>query len=286
MISTTSCIFNRRQGSTADRERVMTTLQSKCEFKAIAVPTIESIRTSPLVEELRVSWPQMLGHQLPQLPSFDDFWEELRLVFDWLFGRAAPVALPVAPAREAIDTSWQLPAMASSWRGLGVSAPLEVIRFAAANRLRVELDYEKESGERTQPIIEPYSLRRTREGNLLLYGVRSDNGEDRSYRVDRILGASATTKSFHPRYVVELTAVGPVEAPPTASRSESASTFRAPAVTRARKAASGGPVHVFRCTVCGKTFRRSTYDAVLNSHKNKQGQPCFGRFGSHVRTEY
>ena len=77
------------------------------------------------------------------------------------------------------DTSWRMPAMARSWRSLGIGAPMEVIRFAAANRLCVQLDYRKESGERTQPVIEPYSLRRTREGAYLLYGVKSDTGKDR-----------------------------------------------------------------------------------------------------------
>jgi predicted DNA-binding transcriptional regulator YafY len=92
----------------------------------------------------------------------------------------------------------------------GVTAPLEVIRFAAANRLCVELDYRKENGQRTRPLIEPYSLRRTRDGNFLLYGVKADTGEDRSYRVDRISGATASRRSFSPRYLVELTSTGPI----------------------------------------------------------------------------
>jgi hypothetical protein len=37
--------------------------------------------------------------------------------------------------------------------------------------------------------------------------------------------------------------------------------------------------HTFACAVCGKTFKRSAYDATLNPHKNKQGWPCAGRIG-------
>jgi predicted DNA-binding transcriptional regulator YafY len=55
---------------------------------------------------------------------------------------------------------------------------------------------QRKSGERTQPVIEPYSLRRTRDGAYLLYGVKADTGEDRSYRVDRIAGATVTQRSL------------------------------------------------------------------------------------------
>jgi hypothetical protein len=48
-------------------------------------------------------------------------------------------------------------------------------------------------------------LRQTAEGNFVLHAIRSDSGEHRSYRVDRIQGATVTTQSFVPRYVVELT---------------------------------------------------------------------------------
>jgi hypothetical protein len=52
------------------------------------------------------------------------------------------------------------------------------------------------------------------------------------------------------------------------------------------RVASTGPVHVFRCPVCGKTFRKKTYDATLNKHKGKNGYDCFGSFGTFVRTDW
>ena len=65
---------------------------------------------------------------------------------------------------------------------------LEIIRFAAANYLCVDLTYDG-----TARRIEPYSLRQTAEGNFVLHAIRSDSGEHRSYRVDRMRGAAVTS---------------------------------------------------------------------------------------------
>ncbi len=281
----------RRQELAPERAKVISTLTAKCEFKGIAVPTLQSIRESPLVAELQVSWGQMLAHQLPALPSFESFWNELPDVFAWLYEskpRAQLSAVPVG--REPVDVAWRPPAMATSWRSLGVSAPLEIVRFAAANRLCVALDYQDEQGRRDVRIIEPYSLRRSSAGNLLLMAVKADTGEIRSYRADRIVGATATQQSFTPKYIIEFSESGPLSAPalergPAASGAP-ARTSKAPARRSVGSFALKGPTHVFRCTVCGKTFKRQSYDATLNPHKNKTGQPCYGSFGSFVKTEY
>jgi hypothetical protein len=66
----------------------------------------------------------------------------------------------------------------------GVQTHLEVIRFAGANRLLVELRYMGSTRR-----IEPYSLRRTQEGNIVLHAHNLDRNEHRSYRADRIEGA-------------------------------------------------------------------------------------------------
>jgi hypothetical protein len=227
----------------------------------------------------------MLVHQLPALPSFESFWDELPDVFAWLYEampRAQLSAVPVS-AREPVDVAWRPPAMATSWRTLGVSAPLEIVRFAAANRLCVALDYQNEQGRRDVRMIEPYSLRRSIAGNLLLMAVKAATGEIRSYRADRIVGATATQQSFIPKYIIEFTDGEPLSAP-ALERGRAVS--RAPARRTAGSFTSKGPTHVFRCTVCGKTFKRKSYDATLNHHKNKIGQPCYGSYGSFVKTEY
>ena len=282
----------RRQDLTPEREKVISTLTAKCEFKGIPVPTLQSIRQSPLVAELRVSWGQMLAHQLPVLPSFESFWSELPEVFSWLYEEKLRVTLSAVPsaARDHIDALWRPPAMASSWRSMGVSAPLEIIRFAAANRLCVSLDYTNEQGQRDVRIIEPYSLRQSSEGNLLLMAVKADTGDVRSYRADRIVSASATERSFVPKYAIELTDAGPLSAPALErERGVSRASTRAlktPTLRRGNPFGSTEPTHIFRCTVCGKTFKRQSYDATLNPHKNKNGLPCYGSYGTFVKTTY
>ena len=278
----------RRKELKPDLSSLMHALREKCAFKKIGVPDMQSIQQSPLVTELQVSWAQMLAHQLPSLPPFDGFWAELPEVFDWLYQRVVQPVLGSVAVGEDVDTGWHAPAMAGSWRRLGIAAPLEVIRFAAANRLCVQLDYRKEHGQLTQPVIEPYSLRRTRDGNYVLYGVKADAGEIRRYRVDRISGASVTQRAFKARYVVEVTETGFQPVPDVATRSVApTSSLQLPIAKALRRNSTsvGGPKYQYRCTVCGKIFTRSTFDGTLNDHKNKQGYPCFGRLGTLVKTQ-
>ena len=95
-----------------------------------------------------------------------------------------------------------------------VQRPLEVIRFAASNRLCAELDYVDEHGRRSVRTIQPYSLRQTQAGDILLHADRADSQQHRTYRIDRIVGARATQQTFTPRYAVELTPMGPISVPP------------------------------------------------------------------------
>lgn len=282
----------RRHELQPDRTEVVDTLRSKCEFKQIAMPTLESIQNSPLVQELQVSWEQMLGHQLPQLPPFHDFWRELPQVFAWLIKEEEVEELPAMaiPAAGALDMQWRPPAMATSWRAFGTFAPLEVVRFAAANRLRVDLEYRDEAGRRSTRRIEPYSLRRSQAGDILLFAIKVETGEPRHYRLDRIIGAQATRESFVPKFQIEITGAGLMPTP-TIQRllKSSVQNLRSTPSRRKSKAASfptGQTKYVFRCPVCGKTFKRASYDASLNQHKGKNGWPCLGSFGVYVRTEY
>jgi hypothetical protein len=225
----------------------------------------------------------MLAHQLPELPPFESFWEELPRVLAWLFEEAAAVAAAASfPLRGAIDASWQPPAMVQAW---GLTVPLEVIRFAAANRLCVELGY-----DRSSRLIEPYSLRRTPAGDILLHAVRHEDNEHRSYRIDRIEGARVTRISFVPRYAVELAQFGSLSIPSTprtghaAQRPASRTGARSTRVPRS--ALRFGPTYVVQCPICERRFERRRYDVKLNAHKDKQGYQCSGRTGYLAETKY
>jgi predicted nucleotidyltransferase component of viral defense system len=190
--------LHRRQDLVADHSLILSTLRRKCEFKAIAVPTFAALESRPERQAIEAEWDTMLAHQLPVCPPFGQFWAALPHVFAWLEERVVPAAAlaSIAVPRADEDEAWQAPAMATSW---GYATPLEGIRYAAANRLLVELGYQ---GSRRA--IEPYSLRRTRANELLLYAVRHANGEIRAYRVDRIESAIVTRDPFTPRYLIEL----------------------------------------------------------------------------------
>ena len=258
-------------------------LGQKCAFKGIAVPALADLE--PQKPNLEGAWEGMLGHQLPALPPVEAFWDELPVFFAWLRNGQAPEG-PAAYAMGAGET-----VIRERRLRLPVSGPaqsyIEIIRFAAANRLCVDLDYQGSTRR-----IEPYSLRRTQEDNIILHAFRAADGEHRSYRVDRIEGARSTNEIFIPRYEVELTSEGPVRVAPTAVRSTAPfgmpSRVRTTSRTRSNTlhGRTSGPTHVYSCTLYGKQFYRKTLNAALRPHKDKHDSLCSGRHGIWVDTRY
>jgi len=252
-------------------------LEQKCAYKGIALPTAEAL--APHRADLEAMWQDMLGHQLPVLPPVADFWGVLPEIFKWIMGGVE------APKYARIDPVSGEIAIRSRLLPMGVPSlarsTLETIRFAAANHLCVDLVYDG-----TVRRIEAYSLRQTAEGNFVLHAVRSDSGEHRSYRVDRMQSASVTAQTFSPQYLVELTASGPLPVAPAGSghRAESGRPHRPPKARRRSPGSlrSRSPVYMFRCTICRKLFERNSMDGSLNPHKNPRGYPCPGRVGIYV----
>lgn len=249
-------------------------LSKKCAYKGIPLPTLQSLGEHR--SDLEQMWDNMLGHQLPVLPPVADFWAALPEVFIWIMGGEEvpqPAAIS-AGAAEITIRARELP------RGIPARTrgPLEIIRFAAANHLCIDLDYDGSTRR-----IEPYSLRETREGNFVLYATRTDSGAPRSYRIDKIQSASVTNQTFAPRYLIELTTDRPLSIPQI-TRNSTAGYSTAPYAARRAPRSQPGPTYVYRCPVCSKTFDRKNMDSSLNAHKNRQGFPCPGRTGYFVRT--
>ncbi|MCB9965880.1 MAG: nucleotidyl transferase AbiEii/AbiGii toxin family protein [Rhodospirillales bacterium] len=252
-------------------------LSQKCAYKGIGIPVLADMESYR--EVLERNWEPMLAHQLPSLPSIEVYWEALPAFFDWLehgLQEQAPVLGSVAGDEQIYRPLYgQLGLRSQS------GASLEIIRFAAGNRLCVSLDYTDDSGRRSTRVIEPYSLRQASNGNVLLYAVRTADGQIRSYKIEQINDASMTNQVFAPRFQVELSPTGPVgpieHLPRTGPRL--GIPRRLPRQPRAQALKASGPTYIYRCPMCQKTFRKSRQDAQLNRHKTKEGRPCSGRTG-------
>ena len=251
-------------------------IRQKCEFKRIEFPTLDKIQLHR--DELFSDWGSMLAHQLPQLPPIESFWNSLAEFFRWLNDQFIHTTLKIFPRSDS-DETLSLPVGSIRLSGRS-SAFLEVIRFAGGNRLCVELDYTNQKGERRPRIIEPYSIRRTKENNLLLMGREVNSGKDKSYRVDQIYGATMTNRTFEPKYQIELTPSLSVTAP-NLSRPKKLSDEDSSLSNNYLKLKRGGSkiVYTYRCSVCGKKFKHSRQSSALRAHKNKSGRNCYGKTG-------
>lgn len=177
-----------------DLQRTRLLFHEKCTAKGIATPSRAGI--VELVErsaDLRGDWDNMLAHQLPALPDVETFVLMLSESLAWLEPSVAPIEVPTAPRMSGVLES---PRGMRLW-GLGV--PLDAIRFAASNRLLVELEYKDKPR-----VVEAYSLRRSTTGKLLLFVIESGTGEIKSFDVDGITNVRITSRSFAPQWPIEL----------------------------------------------------------------------------------
>ena len=132
----------RHEGINPDRTLILSTLDKKCQFKNIPIPTVEILNAKPERSELVSEWSNMLAYQLPVLPPFEQFWQELPKVFEWLHKVIEKiVAVPISSMGMAIDTSWQMPAMAQAWH---TNIPLETIRLIGFRMLKLQIHHSRQ----------------------------------------------------------------------------------------------------------------------------------------------
>ena len=263
----------RRSDLREQPELIRDVLGEKCASKGVTIPTFELIEAATTRGELESEWGNMLAHQLPTLPPFGSFWDELKNLFAWLSGTIEDQKLEEFSGTQEPTERWVPPATAFVW---GEGVPLEPVRFAAANHLCVELTYKG-----TVRLIEPYSLRRSREGKLLLCAVKVETRESRTYRVDRIKALKVSTQPFTPVFRIEFSPTGQIYAPYLA-RPRASNPFPArarPSLPRHR------PVYIIRCNYCRREFKRRKLDFTLRPHQRGNRQ-CPSLHGSLVRTTY
>jgi predicted nucleotidyltransferase component of viral defense system len=266
-------ILENRAGET-DLESVRDVYERKCATKGLAAARADEIvALAAQAGELRSEWENMLAHQLPALPPLDSVLSRLRPLLWWI-DRLAPAPAPalVSVAGES-GSELVAPLGVRLWGG---SSQIEVIRFAGASRLLVEFTYHER-----HRVVEPYSLRRARTGNLLLYAWEQGAEQIKAFKVAEIHDAVATNTPFNPRYVVELAAGGALNIRPTASRAGWGRASARPA----RPSGWYTQRYVFQCPHCMKEFRHAKNDPRLRRHNNSLGSACPGRRGHLLRTE-
>lgn len=273
--------LHRRMDLNPDRDKVYSTLKSKCRLRGIGIPTMESLETHDNRAFLESEWETQLKHQIPVLPDFQSFLAELPDVFDWIEGKEAEELESVDSGEEAEVRAEEVAKLVAPG---STTSFMDRIRFAAANRLLVRLGYDGSTRD-----IEPYALARSSEGNLLLQSIRHQDGEFRSYRFDRIESVQVLEQTFTPRYTIEITSAGylPVHQLTRASSIPRVhSSIRSPRRARRSSVSHSGPTYIYRCGICQKEFRKKSMDSSLNAHKSKSGYPCFGKTGIYLRTSY
>ena len=253
-------------------DAIRSALLERCTAKSIAVPTAADFVGSPLLVELESEWGNILGHQLPALPPLAPFLEELPALFAWLDGEVEEAAAGVIAYARDEDQAWSPPPSVATWRA---GVPLETVRFSAANHLLIELDYDG----RTR-LIEPYSLRRTRAGKLILHAEHADGSGHRAYRVEKIQGLRTTTTPFRPRFPIEFSARGPLHAPPQYR------TLVPPASRVTGSRSSRTTEYMYECARCGRQFAHRTRNSSLRQHNDASGYRCGGRSGRYAGRRY
>ena len=195
--------FFRRPESGDIAENVRAVLIQKCVYKNITFPSLNDLDEHK--DACATGWQDQLAHQLQALPPFDSFWNELPAFFDWLEHPEQVTAVLSDISSGAGEESGSIYA-----RHTAFSSTLDRIRFAAVNRMCVEMVYRKENGQQSTYLIEPYSLRATAEGNMVMYAVKLPTAETRSFRTDRIISVAITQRTFTPRYSIDFIPEGPV----------------------------------------------------------------------------
>lgn len=190
-------------------ELIFNVLQKKCSYKNIDIPIFLTIQNHEKLAELRSQWSNMLAHQLPILSKFQSFWEELPLFFDWLHGitNNSQIVEPLIEDGEIFQPNFSADAFL-------MNAIVERIRFAAANRVCIEIKYHG-----TSRTVEPLSFRKSKAGKNFLVGYEVHTSTIKRYSLLEIEHVDITDRSYSERkYPVDIEVRGTVDIKPFQQR--------------------------------------------------------------------
>jgi predicted nucleotidyltransferase component of viral defense system len=191
-------------------------VREKFAFKSLPEPSVDLILSQLDLSQLKASWEDQLGHQLEILPPVESFYSDLKSALSWWMDDKPqePVLTRISNEKgEASLPRVHFPRIAIAYAnrvGIGqqiyptYSRHIDKIRYAARNRLCIEIDYHG-----VKRLVEPYSLRQPSTGNQLLYvyewvkGAVSTN-QIKAYKIHEIVNVEVKRQAFSPRFVVEL----------------------------------------------------------------------------------
>lgn len=151
-------------------------LKEKFVFKLLPNPSVDLILSQVDLSQLKISWEDQLNHQVEVLPPVESFYNDLRPALSWWIDEHPVKSTLTFISNEKNEVSlprihFPEPAIWQERRvGLGrningaFSRYTNQIRYAARNRLCIEIDYHG-----FKCLAEPYSLRQPKTGNQLLY---------------------------------------------------------------------------------------------------------------------
>lgn len=181
---------------------ILNVLQKKCSYKNIDIPTFLTIKKHEKIAELQSQWSNMLAHQLPVLPELKSFWEELPLFFDWLHGITNNSQIVEPLIEDGVVFQPDFSVNANS-----INTIIERIRFAAANRVCIEIKYHKKN--RT---VEPLSFRKSKAGKNFLVGYEINSSKIKRYNLLEIERVDITDRAYSERrYPVDIEVRGTVD---------------------------------------------------------------------------
>jgi len=194
-------------------------VNEKFRFKDLEKPTVEGILSRVDAEVLARDWSESLKHQLPMLPPVEEYLKALEDILRWYLTEVAQPELESVPGGVNETLIPRIPFIQPLAAGrLGRGHPMSVgdypalvfggsmerVRFAARNRLLVQVMYKG-----VPRLVEPYSLRMPSTGKLLLYvhevqrGYQS-TGQIKAFKVAELGQVNVTDQAFFARYRVEL----------------------------------------------------------------------------------